>query len=252
MNDASPDSHSPLHDGSLHDAGVYVQYGCGLCAPDRWLNFDVSPRLRLERSPGLRVALGATFGLIFPANVRVGDIVQGLRVADGSARGVYCSHVLEHLPRDDVPPALRNTYRILAPGGLFRAVVPDLRWRAARYLRSAEREDPAAADALIAACALGTREKPRTIMSVLRTRFSRGAHLWMYDFAALRALLEQAGFTHVRRCEPGDCIDPMFALVEDKARFFEAGERELAVEAIKPGRDSQARSPAVGPQQSIR
>src|SRR5438045_2972494 len=146
---------------SLQESGVYVQYGCGLCAPDRWLNFDASPRLKLERSPGLRTALRATAGLIFPANVRAGDIVRGLPVADASAQGVYCSHVLEHLPRDDVPTALRNTHRMLAPGGLFRMVVPDLQWRAAQYLRSAEREDAAAADALLTACALGTREKPR-------------------------------------------------------------------------------------------
>ena len=176
---------------------------------------------------------------MFPANVRVGDIVEGLPVADGSARGVYCSHVLEHLPRDDVPTALHNTHRMLAPGGLFRVVVPDLQWRVAQYLRSAERGDPTAADGLMTACALGTKKKPRTIMSVLRDRFGRSAHLWMYDFAALKALLEQAGFTGVRRCELGDCHDLMFVLVEDEGRFFEAGERELAIEAMKPSRGSQ-------------
>ena len=234
MNDRQPKRYESLHEG-----GVYVQYGCGLCAPDRWLNFDASPRLKLERSPGLRTVLRATAGLIFPANIRFGDIVRGLPVADASARGVYCSHVLEHLPRDDMPTALRNTHRMLAPGGLFRMVVPDLQWRAAQYLRSAERGDAAAADALLTACALGTRQKPRNVISGLRNLFGKSAHLWMYDFAALKALLEQAGFTSVRRCELGDCRDPMFALVEEKGRFFDAGKRELAVEAMKPGRGSQ-------------
>src|SRR5437764_15364039 len=94
------------------DTSLYVQYGCGLCAPDGWLNFDASPRLKLERSPGLRTMLRATAGLIFPANVWFGDIVRGLPVTDANARGVYCSHVLEHLPRADVPTALRNTHRM--------------------------------------------------------------------------------------------------------------------------------------------
>jgi hypothetical protein len=39
----------------------------------------------------------------------------------------------------------------------------------------------------------------------------------------------------VRRCEFGDAADPMFAMVEDRARFFEDGERELAIEAIRQG-----------------
>lgn len=31
---------------------LFVQYGCGLAAPDGWINFDASPRLRFERLPG--------------------------------------------------------------------------------------------------------------------------------------------------------------------------------------------------------
>ena len=204
-------------------------------APDGWLNFDASPRLRLERIAGLRAALRRSVGLVFPANVRFGDIVQGLPVAAGSARGIYCSHVLEHLPRDDVPAALRNTLRLLAPGGIFRLVVPDLHWRAVQYLKSAERGEPAAADVLLDACKLGTRVRERGLLSLLKHRFGKNAHLWMYDFAALKALLEQAGFVDVRHCELGDASDAMFALVEDKGRFSESDERELAIEAIKPG-----------------
>jgi SAM-dependent methyltransferase len=165
--------------------------------------------------------------------VRFGDIVKGLPVADGVARGVYCSHVLEHLPRDDVPAALRNTFRMLVPNGVFRLVVPDLRWRIERYVRAAETGDPGAADALFRSCALGAVRKV-TMMSSLRAGFGWNAHLWMYDFAALKELLERAGFGAVRRCEPGDAADPMFALVEDRDRFFESGERELAIEAVKP------------------
>jgi hypothetical protein len=56
----------------------------------------------------------------------------------------------------------------------------------------------------------------------------------MYDFAALEALLKETGFTAIRRCEFGDAKDPMFARVEDRGRFFEGDQDELAVEAIKP------------------
>lgn len=50
----------------------------------------------------------------------------------------------------------------------------------------------------------------------------------------MKAALEESGFVNVRRCEFGDSGDPMFNLVEDRSRFFEEGNTELSVEAIRP------------------
>jgi ubiquinone/menaquinone biosynthesis C-methylase UbiE len=55
----------------------------------------------------------------FPKEVKYGDIVKGLPVADNSFRCVYASHVLEHLALHDFRKALRNTFNILEPGGVF-------------------------------------------------------------------------------------------------------------------------------------
>ena len=225
---------SVAHRPAAERGSSYVQYGCGLCAPEGWINFDASPRLRIERTYGLRSVLRVSVGQLFPPNVRSGDIARGLPLADGNAQGVYCSHVLEHVPRDDIPAVLRNTFRLLRPGGVFRLVVPDLQRRVARYLASASGGDAMAADTLIESCLLGTRRRPRTPASWLRQQFGRSAHLWMYDFAALRYLLVEAGFDQIRRCTLGDSDDPMFALVEEADRFYEAGEAELAIEAIRP------------------
>ena len=216
------------------DKGLHVQYGCGICAPAGWLNFDASPRLRLERIPGLRGILRSTMGLLFPPNVRFGDIVRGLPVPDNSAYGVYCSHVLEHLARDDLAPALHNTLRILRPGGTFRLVVPDLRWRALRYVAAAASGDHFAADQFMSATSLGWGVRPKDLVSNARVYFGHNTHLWMYDFASLKSKLDAAGFVAIRRCELGDARDRMFDLVEDTSRFFDDGERELAIEAAAP------------------
>jgi SAM-dependent methyltransferase len=232
---AAPRTAAPVYDATpATGGGLYVQYGCGLCAPEGWLNFDASPRLRIERAPGLRTMLHATVGVLFPPTARVGDIVRGLPVPEGIARGVYCSHVLEHLPRDQVPVALRNTLRLLQPGGIFRLVVPDLEWRAKRYLSGAAQADPLAADAFFQCSGLGTRKRPRTPIAALARLFGNSTHLWMYDFAALAFLLGEAGFGGIRRCAIGDSGDPMFTRVEEAARFTESGESELAIEARRP------------------
>ena len=213
---------------------LYIQYGCGACAPEGWLNFDASPRLKIESMIGVRKLLKLTIGLVFPQNATPGNIVTGLPVPDQCAAVVFCSHVLEHLPRDDLASALRNTFRMLRPGGLFRLVVPDLQWRAARYIRSAADSDPIAADTFMQACLLGRTATPKGLMASVSYCFGNSAHQWMYDFAALKMLLEDTGFVGVRRCELGDCSDPKFASVEDASRFFDSGERELAIQAERP------------------
>ena len=52
----------------------------------------------------------------------------------GSCKGVYCSHVLEHLALEDMRTALKNTYSLLSDEGIFRFVVPDLSYYAQCYL----------------------------------------------------------------------------------------------------------------------
>ena len=225
-------SHNEVSDTG-HPEALYVQYGCGLSAPPGWLNFDASPRLKLEQMPIIRHALKRTFGTIFPENVLSGDIVAGLPVPDGASAGVYCSHVLEHLPREDVPVALHNTAKMLRPDGIFRLIVPDLRWRAEQYLQSATRAESGAADQFMDGCLLGKRAKLRGPPAILREYFGNSAHLWMYDFACIKQLLLAAGFSTIRRCEFGDAKDAMFSYVENRDRYIENDEFELAIEAAR-------------------
>ena len=209
----------------------YVQYGCGLSCPDGWLNFDASPRLRLERLPAVGRAFDAFGERLFPKGVRYGDIVRGLPVPDGCACAVYCSHVLEHIDRESVMIALKNTYRILKPGGVFRLVVPDLAWRAEEFVRAHERGDPSAADEFMRKSHLGQGNSASGLMNRLRQVLGNSDHRWMYDEAAMTTLLASTGFVGIRRCRHGDAADQAFALVEDEGRFVDAGHVELALEA---------------------
>ena len=213
---------------------LFVQYGCGLAAPEAWLNFDSSPRLRFERIPGVAPVAGALGKRLFPTNVRFGNIVRGLPVADSSAEGIYASHVLEHLSRHDVVTALANTRRILKPGGVFRLIVPDIGWRAERYLRDRKAGNPSAADAFIKACNIRDAKHAKGAMGMLRTTFGNSGHLWMYDRELMSVLLKDAGFTDIRPCAFGDSGEKMFELVEHPGRFVDGGEAEAALQARRP------------------
>jgi len=216
------------------DSSLNIQYGCGLSCPDGWLNFDASPRLRAERMLLLGSALDTSGKRLFPKAVRYGDIVRGLPVPKASAKAVYCSHVLEHIDRSGIILALRNTFDMLRPGGVFRLVVPDLAWRARSYLDAQANGDSVAADNFMRACYLGQETQMRGLMNRLRLALGNADHRWMYDEAAMSVLLKSAGFTDIHRTTLGTAEDPAFALVEEKGRFVDAGHDELALEARRP------------------
>lgn len=205
---------------------LYVQYGCGLCAPPGWLNFDVSPTSRLQKIP-LIGGLLTRGGPRFPPNVRHGDIAQGLPVAPESCAAIYCSHVLEHLSLADFRKALRNTFTLLRPGGVFRMALPDLEKLARDYLASS---DARPAIAFMESSYLGYHTRPRGLRAVLREWLGNSRHLWMWDFKSLSAELADAGFAQIRRASFGDSADRRFAEVEDLGRW----EGQLGIECIRP------------------
>jgi len=221
-------------------ADVYVQYGCAFSPGEGWLNFDNSPTLRIERLPVLGGAISSWFSgnaSRFPPSVRYGDICQGLPVPDGIARGVYASHVLEHLSLDDLRTALAKTYNLLAPGGIFRLIVPDLQARAQRYVESVSNASPDAAAVFLRTSGLGQERRPKTLAELARHALGGSRHLWMWDEYSLAAELKKANFVAVRRCEFSDATDPMFSRVEAHKRFHDPDDdiRECALEARRPG-----------------
>lgn len=209
--------------------GVYVQYGAGFSAPEGWQSFDASPSLIVERMP----LVGRYFRVNaqrFPEAIRRGDIIRGLPVADGSAAGVYASHVLEHLTRADCITAIRNTFRMLRPGGVFRLIVPDLEIRARRYVAMVAAGDSSASPYLMRSTLLGQEARRRGVRA-LREQLGHSAHRWMWDFPSIAHELAAAGFVAIRRCAFNDADDPMFARVEEPSRFSTPDGPELAVEA---------------------
>ncbi|HEY4651545.1 MAG TPA: methyltransferase domain-containing protein [Pontibacter sp.] len=209
----------------------YVQYGCGLSAPEGWINFDASPTLRLQKLPVVGNLLSAKLNVKFPDSVRYGDITKGLPgISDNSCDGVYCSHVLEHLSLSDFRIALQNTYRILKPGAIFRCVVPDLEVIARSYISRLDSEDKSEASIrFVKDTLLGVEARSKGIKGVATGVFGNSHHLWMWDNASLTEELYKAGFKDVRKCSFNDSEDSSFSKVEDESRFINA----VALEAIK-------------------
>ena len=211
---------------------TYIHIGCGFDVGEGWHNYDASPTLRFERLP----AVGKLYkknDVRFPDAVQYGDITTGPLSPLGVARGIYSSHMLEHLSQNDAIAALRHMHEMLAPDGILRIVVPDLESRARFYLDQLGSGTADAADDFMNGTHLGLERRPSSVLRRAQLMLGNSQHLWMYDERSLTAILASTGFTAVRRCRYGDCEDPMFERVENEDRFrWERGE-ELAVEARK-------------------
>jgi SAM-dependent methyltransferase len=201
-----------------------VQYGCGTWVPEGWENFDVTPALFVQNIPVIGKKLCP---VRFPKSVRYGDICKGLPIADGTVDKVYCSHVLEHLAVNDMRRALRNTLKMLRPGGLFRLVIPDLRLIARQYLHSTE---PDAGFKFVETLGMGRMDRRTGLMGSLRRRFGNSAHFWMWDFESMEIELKNTGFVEIRRAVRGDSGEEIFTRAEQEIRW----EGALGIQCQKP------------------
>jgi predicted SAM-dependent methyltransferase len=120
-------------------------------------------------------------GAHFP-HVKHHDILQ-LPFARESVDLIYASHVLEYFDRFEVRGVLAKWHEFLRPGATLRVAVPDFEVLARLYVSGAIR-----------------------LQQVLGPLYGRMPmndvtiyHRTAYDFASLSAVLEEAGYSHVRR-----------------------------------------------------
>jgi SAM-dependent methyltransferase len=213
---------------------TYVQYGAGNKFIPGWMSFDASPTLRIQRVPILGRLLRRRLNCHFEDGIIYGDIVKGLPLPNDSADFVFCSHVLEHLTLADFNCALKNTYKLLKPGGIFRVIVPDLQMDIEDYIRGinseiTELQQSASLNFCRDTC-LGLEKSREGFQRRLIDAFSGSRHQWMWDSKSLPAALASQGFVDVHPFVKGDSEDEVLLRPESDHQFL----RGIAFQCRKP------------------
>jgi SAM-dependent methyltransferase len=194
---------------------IKINIGCGLSGISGWLNLDNSPTVTLSRIPLLSRLLKVP---AWPRDVQRYDVRKGLRFADGSVRYIYSSHTFEHFTDAESLAIAKECFRVLAPEGILRVVVPDLELIAREYLAD---PNPRAAQTFLSRLSLN-----HSLQDVVHPGSN---HSQMFDGKALVFLLRQAGFERAAVSSYKESAIPEIDQIELEVRRNES----LYVEARK-------------------
>jgi predicted SAM-dependent methyltransferase len=210
-----------------------VNIGCGQSPTPGWLNYDNSLSVRLARHPLLARAFGRLPVLArsqrefveFAAtrDIHWADATKHIPLPDASVEVLYTSHTVEHMDREDARRFAGEALRVLAPGGIIRVAVPDLRVLVNQYL------DEENADTFMERTWL-TRPRARSPVERLQSLLvGERHHLWMYDGPSMVRFLSAMGFREPLVCEAGTTRIPD----PDPLNLRERAEETVYVEAYR-------------------
>ncbi len=135
-----------------------------------------------------------------------------------SLEGIFTEHCLEHIEMNETLENFKEFYRLLKPGGTARIVVPDGEIYVDIYQRRKEgKNDP-----------MPYEEGYLSPMARINGIFRNHGHKFIYDFETMKKLLQQAGFTNIKKCSYRTGNDQRL-LIDQDWRAIES----LYVEAIK-------------------
>lgn len=190
-----------------------LQIGAGPSHKPDWLNTDIEPSRE-------QVYLDATERFPLP---------------DRSLHYVYSEHVIEHISYQQGLGMLKESYRVLAPGGKVRVATPNLKKFIGLFQETKSQE-----------MKTYTLEKlrwhqwpvtPDPECYILNQELREWGHQFLYTPKLLRASLEAAGFQNIRELAAGETDDEVFRAVESRA-FGDVRDvnrfETLVFEAVRP------------------
>ena len=203
---------------------LYLNFAAGPYPRPGWINADITP--------------SAQFYM---------DALSPLPLADATLDAVFSEHFIEHLEFVDGRRWLKECFRCLKPGGLFRIATPEL----GRLWRMYDGTAPeVSAEAVVArhfsrfkadiAAAHGA-DCPHHPCLVFNDKLRLwGHHRFIYDEALLRQVLAETGFVAIEEVAYGESRHDILRGLERHAgdtEWMKSAEC-LSLEARKPGAET--------------
>ena len=172
-----------------------------------WKNRRIKQYLKTAKVPKLQIGFGnnplagwLNTGISFveSKNGAYMDAGQPFPLPDASFDFVFSEHLFEHLTYPQAQNMLKESYRILKPGGVIRIATPDLRFLLGLYQ---DPEKPLHKEYIAYSAKNGGL--PPTAVFVINRFHTAWGHQIIYDKETLSEALLQAGFKNICSCEVG-------------------------------------------------
>jgi predicted SAM-dependent methyltransferase len=160
------------------------------------------------------------------------NVTRRYPVPDASLAYVFTEHMIEHVSEEHGLHVISESHRVLRPGGVLRVTTPDLRKVITIY------EDDNSSVSLDTYLGflnetLPSEPHPRAAQ-MLNTYMRAWGHQYVYDEEDLTAKLLEAGFSEVRRVEPGESEHVALRALESHEPTWANAAEAMCLEATKP------------------
>jgi len=194
-----------------HNAVRKLQIGSDIWLLPGWLNTDLYPR---------------AFGCVTL------NATKHFPFRSGSFDYIFSEHQLEHIGYNDAVNMLRESHRVLRPGGKLRIALPRLDSLVALFT-------PSQTDLQQKYIAVRTGEcypaaaHPNPCFA-MNAAFMNWGHRFLYDEQTLKGLLQEIGYTCIHVFAPGQSDDPNFAGIEMRTSETDLYET-MVIQAVRGG-----------------
>lgn len=190
---------------------VKVNIGCGLAIAPNWINIDASLNSLVSSFPNFLKLIfyklsgsssyysSSEYLKILNNNKFIHhDLSSGVPLEDEVADFIYSSHFIEHLYKDEAKVLLKDCYRVLKNGGIFRIILPDLSHAIKMYLSG---------------------EKNQMLENYFFINREEGffaQHKYMYDFEMCKEILLEIGFKNINQYEFQSGLCPDLEILDNR------------------------------------
>lgn len=160
------------------------------------------------------------------------DLRFPLKIASNTVNGIISEHTIEHLTYGQSTAILAECHRILKPGGVLRVIVPDLSLFIRNYSDNNQEWFTRWEQLMFTASGDASRRKRRLKTNLQAISFvtQEYGHVSCWDWATMRACLQEGGFRTVNQTQFREGRDPKLLVdQDDESRRFVS----LYVEAVK-------------------
>jgi predicted SAM-dependent methyltransferase len=196
----------------------------------RYLRSTDEPRLQIGGGPNLLdgwLNSDLVHGQIFL------NVTRRFPIPDASLAYVFSEHMIEHVSEEQGLHVIRESFRVLRPGGVLRLTTPDLR----KVITIYEDDNPSVTlrDYLAFLDETLPHDPHPRAAQMLNTYMRAWGHQYVYDEEDLTAKLLDAGFSDVKRVEPGESEHAALRGLESHEPPWANAAEAMCLEATRPG-----------------